>query len=507
MSSTPTYTASPVSTVPLRARNRPLAVVDIGSNSVRLVVYETASRMPAVAHNEKSICAIGRNMVTSGRLNDDGIALALEALKRFRLLTNALGVEAREAVATAAARDAANGREFVRRAEAAWGSPIRVLSGEEEARLAAEGVLAGIPDADGLVGDLGGGSLDMVTVKGGKTGAAVTLPYGPLRLMDATGGDLDKTRSLVDKGLHALDDLGRLDGRSLYGVGGIWRSFARVDMEEIGYPLHVLQHYAIPRDRALRLCKVISRLSMKSLERMKVVSRRRAESLPYGAIVLERLLLATDMKDIVISAYGLREGLVFAQLAEDERAKDPLIEFSSGANQRQARAPEHAAEMFAWMEGVFAPEKPMERRIREAFCLFSDIAWRRHPDDRSLGGFNQVLTAPFAGTDHRARAMIATAVFHRYSGDEDFPREYGAAGLLSEDDEAHAIRLGLAARLAFALSASAVGELPHYKLRMTPTRVLLEVPSRRETVAGEPVQKRLGALAAAFDRKGEILIG
>jgi exopolyphosphatase/guanosine-5'-triphosphate,3'-diphosphate pyrophosphatase len=510
MSSSPAYTASLGSLTNTRAktrRDRPLAVVDIGSNSVRLVIYETASRMPSVVHNEKSICAIGRNMVSTGRLNDDGIAMALEALKRFRMIVNAHGVEAREAVATAAARDAANGRDFVRRAEAAWGSPIRVLSGEEEARTAAEGVLAGIPEADGLVGDLGGGSLDMVTVKGGKTGAALTLPYGPLRLMDATDGDVDDTRNLVDKGLHVLETLGKLDGRSLYAVGGIWRSFARVDMEEIGYPLHVLQQYTIPRERALRLCKVISRLSMKSLERMKVVSKRRAESLPYGAIVLERLLLATNMKDVVISAYGLREGLLFAQLAEEERAKDPLIEFASGMNGRLSRVPQHAAEMIEWTTQLFSPEKPDARRIREAFCYFSDIAWRRHPDDRSLGGFNQVLTAPFSGADHRARAMIATAVFHRYSGDEDFPREYAAAGLLSKDDEEHAIRLGLAARLAFSLSASAVGELPHYTLRMTPTRVLLDVPARRETIAGEPVQKRLGALAEAFDRKGEILIG
>src|SRR5262249_24797489 len=154
----------------------------------------------------------------------------------------------------------------------------------------------------------------------------------------------------------------------------------------------------------LKMCKVISRLSMKSLERMKVVSRRRAEALPYGAIVLERLLLATGMKDVVISAYGLREGLVYEQLADDERMRDPLIEFAAGSNQRLSRAPEHAREMFTWMDALFDPEKTAERRLREAFCLFSDIAWRRHPDDRALGAFNQVLTAPFAGADHRIRA-------------------------------------------------------------------------------------------------------
>ena len=174
-----------------RGTNGPIAIVDIGSNSVRLVIYEQVSRTPSVVHNEKAICAIGRNMVTTGRLHDEGIAMAFEALARFRMLADALHAETREAVATAAARDAANGTEFVRRAEAEWGGPIRILSGEEEARIAAEGVLAGIPDADGLAADLGGGSLDMVTVKNGKTGAALTLPFGPLRLMDISHGDPD----------------------------------------------------------------------------------------------------------------------------------------------------------------------------------------------------------------------------------------------------------------------------------------------------------------------------
>src|SRR5215469_881356 len=339
-----------------RARPRgPVAVVDIGSNSVRLVVYESETRAASTLHNEKSICGIGRDMVTTGRLHAEGCAMALEALARFKMLADNLNVTIREAVATAAARDASNGADFVRRAEAAWGAPVRVLSGEEEARLAAEGVVAGIPHADGLVADLGGGSLDMVSVRDGKTGDAYTLPVGPLRLMDAARGDPDRARRLVDDGLERLNLRGLKD-RSLYAVGGIWRSFARVDMEEIGYPLHVLQEYEIPRRRALRLCEVLSHLSRKSVERMKVVSRRRAESLPYGAIVLERLLLACDLKSVVISAYGLREGLLFARLTPEERALDPLIEFAEGANARQARAPAHAQEMFDWMAPLFGDE-------------------------------------------------------------------------------------------------------------------------------------------------------
>ncbi len=482
----------------------PVAIVDIGSNSVRLVVYENQNRNAATLQNEKSICGIGRDMVTTGRLHAEGCAAALEALARFRMIADGLKVELREAVATAAARDASNGAEFIARAERAWGAAVRVLAGEDEARIAAEGVVAGIPEASGLAADLGGGSLDMVTVKGGKTGEAWTLPFGPLRLMDQAKGDPDKARDLVDKGLKNISGLA---SPSLYAVGGIWRSFARVDMEEHHYPLHVLQQYTIPRGRALRLCKVLAGLSKELVRKIKVVSKRRAESLPYGAVVLERLLLAGDIKDVVISAYGLREGLFYALLSPEERAKDPLIEFARGSNDRLSRVPKHAGEMFDWTQPLFEGESLELRRIREASAYFSDIGWRRHPDNRAVGAFSQVLTAPFSGADHRARALIATSIFHRYSGDEDFPRDLALAELLDKDDERRALRLGMAWRFAFSLSASAAGELGHYRLRLTPAKVVLEVPAKREAIASEPVQKRLGALAEVMDRRGEILVG
>ncbi|MEI9997191.1 MAG: Ppx/GppA family phosphatase [Rhizomicrobium sp.] len=488
---------------PKLSGRRPLAVVDIGSNSVRLVVYENETRAAATLHNEKSICGIGRDMVSTGRLHAEGCSQALQALARFRMLADGLGTVTREAVATAAARDASNGQDFVRRAEAAWGAPVRVLSGQEEARLAAHGVVAGIPHADGLVADLGGGSLDMVSVRHGQTGDAFTLPIGPLRLMDAAKGDPDKARKLVDEDLARLHLIGLKDS-ALYAVGGIWRSFARVDMEETHYPLKVLQEYEIPRRRALRLCDLLAHQSRKSIEKMKSVSKRRAEALPYGAIVLERLLLACDLKSVVISAYGLREGLLYARLTPEERALDPLIAFAEGINARLARNEDHALEMFEWMSVLFAGETPELRRVRLAACLFSDIAWRRHPDDRAEGALKQVLTAPFAGASHRIRAMIASAVFHRYSGDEDFPPDIVNPELLNAEDEARALVIGLACRLGFALSASSPGALPQYRLRLTPAKIVLNLSRRNEDIGGDPVHKRLTELAAAFGRKGEI---
>ena len=492
-----------LSAAPDRA-TAPVAIVDIGSNSVRLVIYEDESRTAATLQNEKSICAIGRDMVSTGRLHPEGCAEALEALARFRLIADGLGVVAREAVATAAARDASNGNEFIARAEKAWGSPIRILAGEDEARIAAEGVIAGIPDAHGLAADLGGGSLDMVSVKAGQTGKAFTLPFGPLRLMDQSKGDPDKARDIVDKGLKSLPDL---DCPTLYAVGGIWRAFARVDMEDQNYPLHVLQHYTIPRGRALRLCRLLAGLSKDSIRKIKVVSKRRAEALPFGAVVLERLIEAGNVKDVVISAYGLREGLHYSRLSPQERAKDPLVDFACAANARMSRVPQHAKEMFDWTGVLFEGESAALARIREASVYFSDIGWRRHPDDRAIGAFGQVLTAPFAGADHRARALIAASVYHRYSGDEDFPRQLAMSTLLDKEDERRARLLGLAWRFGFSLSASAAGEFANYRLRLTPSKVILEVPKKREAIASEPVQKRLGELADAMGRRGEILIG
>ncbi|HEY3639145.1 MAG TPA: hypothetical protein VGK90_13435, partial [Rhizomicrobium sp.] len=132
---------------------------------------------------------------------------------------------------------------------------------------------------------------------------------------------------------------------------------------------------------------------------------------------------------------------------------------------------------------------------------------RRHPDDRALGTFSQVLTSPFAGADHRERALIAASVYYRYSGDEDFPREAQLGALLGPEEIAAARRLGLSLRLAFALSASAPGELQHYGLKVTPSRIILEIPRRRAQIASEPVQKRLAALAGNMGRKWDIVNG
>ena len=493
-------------TVHAPARDKPIAVVDIGSNSVRLVIYQGAWVSAPALHNEKAICAIGRNMVSSGRLDDAGMELALETLARFHELCRGHDVQDVGAVATAAARDASNGREFIRAAERALGYPIEVLAGEDEARIAAEGTIAGIPDADGLVADLGGGSLDIVTVEANRTGMAATLPFGPLRLMDYSGGNLNRARDLVGKTLNDFQ-LGRpLTGRSLYAVGGIWRALAHVDMDEQNYPLSVLHQYSIPSGRAIKLCRVVAGLSRKSLEKMRVVPKRRAEALPYGALVMEEILRSFNLRQVVVSAYGLREGVLQTRLPPEERGKDPLIEFARDANRRESRTESHAQELFAWTVPLFPQESRAETRLREAICLFSDIGWRRHPDDRAIGVFQQVLRGAYPAADHSERVVMAAALFLRYAGNRSLPDDTDVTSLMSEESLMFARKIGLAARLAFGITGSLSGLLSKTKLELGKDSLVLQLPESRKALAAEPVGKRLAALAGAIGKKPQISV-
>jgi len=496
----------PVRAAPDLAKPKPIAIVDIGSNSVRLVIYDGAWRKAAMLHNEKLICAIGRNMVRTGRLDQAGIDMAVEALARFRQLNIGHGVGEIEAVATAAARDADNGAAFVAQAERILGAPIKVLSGEDEARIAAEGVIAGIPGADGLAADLGGGSLDMVTIDSGRIGSATTLPFGPLRLMDLSDGNLNKARHTVEKGLERQGFGKSLKGRSLYAVGGAWRALAHLDMEYQNYPLRVLHHYVMPAQRAIKICRLVSGLSRKSLERMKAVPKRRAEALPYGALVMEQMIETLGLKEVVISAHGLREGVLHRKLPALEAEKDPLIEFARDCDLRESRVPFHAEEIFAWIAPLFAKETAAEHRIRQAVCLMSDTGWRRHPDDRALGTFAHVLRAPYAGADHRERVFMAASIWHRYAAKNPFPDQGPLGTIIGNAEADRALALGLALRLAYGVAGTVEGQLPLIGLGLAGGTIQLNVPKNRQALLGEGVTKRLDDLADVLGRKGQIIV-
>jgi exopolyphosphatase/guanosine-5'-triphosphate,3'-diphosphate pyrophosphatase len=488
---------------------RPVAVVDIGSNSVRLVVYDGLRRSPTPVFNEKILCGLGKGVAITGKLSEEGVVRALAALRRFRALTRQIGAKQVFAVATAAVREARNGEDFIDRAEEAVGAGIDVLSGKEEARYAALGVIAGIPEADGLAGDLGGGSLELIDIKGGKLRDGVTLPIGPLRLIDMSAGSINRARKIVDEYFENAKILGKLKGRSFYAVGGTWRNLARLHMAQNKYPLHVLHHYTISRQQASSVADLVSGLSPSSLKDIREVSKSRSDTMPYGALVLNRLLEHSKPRDVVCSVLGVREGLLYSKLPRRKMQADALLSSCWDFARRYARSPEHELELCDWTDRIFGgaglKENPAERRLRYAACLLADIGWRAHPDYRAERSLSMISQAAFVGIDHPGRVFLALTVFFRYEGENSGD---GLTRLLDDDAIARAHLLSNVFRLAYILSAAMPGMLPKIGLRLGDGKtLLLALPKKLADLMGERVEKRLAGLAAEMGRTAKIVIG
>ncbi len=485
-----------------------MAVVDIGSNSVRLVVYDGLRRSPTPVFNEKILCGLGKGVAITGKLTEGGIVRALAALRRFRALAKQIGVKQVFAVATAAAREAQNGQAFIESAEEAIGVGINILTGKEEARYAALGVIAGIPEADGIVGDLGGGSLELIDVQDGKLRDGITLPLGPLRLIDMSGGSMKRAKEIVDEYLEKAKLLENMKDRSFYAVGGTWRNLARLHMAQNKYPLHVLHHYSMTRQQAASVADLVSGLSASSLRNVREVSRSRSDTLPFGALVLHRLLLKCKATDVVASVYGVREGLLYSKLPRRKMQSDALLSSCWDFARRYARSPEHELELCDWTDQIFGvsgiKETEIEKRLRYAACLLADIGWRAHPDYRAERSIGMISQAAFVGIDHPGRVFLALTIFYRYEGVD---MGDGLVNLLDDSHIARAHLLSSIFRLAYILSAAMPGMLPRIGLRMAEGKTLqLALPRKLQDLMGERVEKRLAGLAAEMGRTAKVVI-
>jgi exopolyphosphatase/guanosine-5'-triphosphate,3'-diphosphate pyrophosphatase len=481
---------------------RRIAVIDIGSNSIRLVVYDGLSRAPIALVNEKVYAELGKTVGETGRLNPDGIAQAFETLTRFSRLIQAMKVGSCHVVATAAVRDAKDGPAFLNQITRRAGLSATIISGEEEGRLSAEGVLSGIPDADGAMGDMGGGSVELVRLIKGTVGPRTTMPLGPFRLM-AIGGGRSAQMAAVDARLDRVPWLSEIQGATFYAVGGAWRAFAMVHMEQVGHPIHIVHHYAIDADQAIEFAQLLSKQSRLSLEGSGV-SRRRIEVLPLAAMFMERLLKRARPKRLVFSAFGLREGILYDMLAPAARAEDPLLSACASVADRIGRFGE-AKPLVSWIKPVWH-ESGLLHQLGLAACLLSDVGWLEHPDYRSEQAYLKTLRMPFGGIDHVGRAFLALALYLRYGGRVDDQTTYAAHVLLEERMLRNAVSLGLMLRLAYTLCAGALTLLERTALRRDGARLILEIAPDAADLKVEAVDRRFEALARSMDLAPDIRI-
>ena len=492
---------------------KPVGVLDIGSNSVRLVIYERQALALTPLYNEKSPCALGRGVAETKKLPKKGVEHALIAIRRYALVAKLSNCRKVHILATSAVREAKDGRAFIAQVQKIMGARVRILSGTEEAHYAAMGVIAGMPGEYGIIGDLGGGSLELAQVTAAGDVLGETLALGAIRLQDDSKNSLRKARQVAKERIAVSKALRKSDGGTFHAIGGTWRSLAKLHQMRSRYPLHLIQHYRANAAEILTLCDAVmdGEISAKSVPGFDLISANRRDLLPYGCAVMGEILKSGNFKFVQFSALGLREGYLFDRLPAGEKKKDPLLEASRELAMINSRSVEHASDLERFTADFFAAagikESEADKRLRRAACLLSDIGWRGHPDYRGEQAVDMVAYGSFIGIDHPGRAFLAHALAVRYMGLKQQSISQEILALSTNGQARRARLLGACFEVGYLLSAARAGILPQASWAVKGGRLQLLMPKSLAFLAAEKMRRRLDQLAAELGLEAQVSIG
>ncbi len=483
-----------------------VGVIDVGSNSVRMVVFDGAARAPAYFYNEKVMCGLGAGLSTTGKLNAEGRVRAAAAIKRFVKLAEGMKVSPLLAVATAAMREASDGPAFCAEIAETTGLTLHVIDGAEEARLSAQGVLLGWPGAEGVICDIGGSSMEVAEIGEGQVGRRATSALGPLKLADVKGGKKG-LRKYIAAELDGLAQAVPARGKRMFLVGGSWRAFARIDMLRRNYPLAVLHEYEMTPKQIRATIDYIEDHDLEDLRAATGIGQARISLLPMAIKVLRPLLAQYKPSSVAISSYGIREGLLYEQMSDSLRRRDPLIEASRFAEQRAARMPGFGKVLFDFIGPLYKSAKPDMLRLIEAACHLHDVGWRAHPDYRSEVVFDTATQANLAGMTHEERVFLGLSLLHRYRNSRDGSRFALLFDLIPPEAQKQAEVLGKALRFGAMFAAQEPGFMG--RLKWFPKKKVLELHLSPELAVlhGEVADARFNALVKALEAEGRVVIG
>lgn len=497
-----------------RAQRRRYGVLDIGSNSVRLVIYDVFGSSFVPIYNEKIHAGLGRDLSQTGRLSVQGVIETKAALARFALILKAQDIDQVIVGATAALREAEDAPDFIARIKADTGLDLTPVSGADEARLSAMGLLSAMPRAKGIAADLGGASLELIRVENGAPQTGETYGLGPFRMLgqDLTGDDFqpEKLRERITETLgekNAPKDC--LQNEALYLIGGAWRNLTLIHQTKTDYPLRTMQGYQLSPDDALGLADWAVGEGREETVNFPGLSLRRGETLPYGALLLSELIKRLRPARIVVSTRGLREGLIYDALPEAQRRRDALHDgcrdFATGNLQGSAS---FAKPLFKFLDDAseFFPmsfPQAYEIRLRKAACMLAGTGKGLHPSYRADLVFEDVLYAPLAGLTHKERAYLALILYRSFTGKTKTPNDAAINLLLDEKEKLSASIYGLAIRMAVVASGRSSSLLKHFKFEISSEGPQLTVHPDYQALMGPRLELRLSKLANALRRSLE----
>lgn len=479
------------------AREGRIGVIDIGSNSVRLVIYDGMKRVPLSLYDEKAFCTLGSGMSRTNRLNPEGVKMARQAVARLLATAKLNRVSELHVIATAAVRDADDGKAFVKELERVHKIQIDVISGKREAKYAAMGISSSHYQPRGIVADLGGGSLELTVLENHDILHHDSQPMGALRLLDRAGGKSELLDDLINQYLSQTEWLKPVSGQyeNLYLVGGSFRSLAKIHMLRSKYPMDLLHNYTLTVAEITPMLQEIAAYDEKQCMTLPASDKRQTQ-MPVAAKILLALIKRSKVKKIVFSTSGIREGLLFAQLSPYVRNEDPLIASCDMLRRGFAGQSRYSRELFQWMEPLFAGESDAMRRLRVAACMLNHLALNVQRANRAAWAYHHVLQASIKGVEHKERVALAAALFfrYRYLMTEDF----GSYRLLDDAMKSWAALVGAAMRLAYTLSGGSPGNLIQTQLRLEKDRPKLRLGTAIKPLEGETLDKRKEGLTNAY---------
>ena len=479
------------------------AIVDIGSNSIRLVVFGGAPRAPVVLYNEKLMAGLGRGVVATGRLDAGAVKVALAGLARFAELIGAMDLDTLDVVATAAVREAENGAAFLDRVRA-LGLPARILDGAGEAQAAGYGVIAGLPGADGVVADLGGGSLELVRVANGEVGPSASFPLGAMRVASLRAKGPGKLKRAVAQAVRGLSWREEVAGKPLYLVGGSWRTLARIHMHLAQFPLPVIANYSFPPGEVARMRRSLAATGPVALKALPGIKSSRLPQIGDAGALLAELIATLKPSLCVVSAFGLREGLLFGRLDADERARDPLIEGARFMAAAQQQVPGYSDALCGWLDQLFDDEPHVLARLRNAVCLLRGMGWSSNPEFRALGGEEMALHGNWTGITAADRATMAMALYVGMGGSGEGPPIL--ARLADPALLGRARAWGLAMRLAQRIAGGAPALLRTTRLTCEDGQLVVTLPPSHAALLDTTVERRAARLAIALGLSGATVL-
>ncbi len=489
---------------------RRMGVVDIGSNSVRLVIYELLGAAATPIYSEKVLAGLGRGLKVDGKLYAPGAAQAFKALARFRQICSAHNLDKTFVVATAAMREASDGPDFIARVAREIGFEIECLSGEQEAQMAAYGVIAGDARARGIVADLGGASLELIKISDRRPGYGTTFPLGPFVIEHNKSDDYDLAylRAHIAAALSGIERDFSAHNDTLYLVGGAWRNLAMIHNQRTGYPLPILHGYAMSAESGLALASWAGETAAADLMNWPKLSSRRAETLPYSGLMLEALIQKLNPARLVISPSGVREGRLYASLCDKIRQRDTLMDACRHLALGNEQGRDFGQPLFDWLSPAMqafpsAFDLSSETRLRRAACLLVGIGKGLHPDHRAALVFSDVLFAPLSGLTHKERAYLALMLFASYSGTIETPHAAAIDYHLLEREKNCARIFGTAMRLGSVISALSPQTLSNFTLTADKKSLRLFVDEAASTLLNRRGQMRAKSLASLLDVKLE----